>query len=241
MVIEMLNRGIRPTHIIFADTGGEKPETYEYVWRFAEWCEARGLLLLLLRPPRRAYANTLEQQCAHYLDLPSRVFGSGHCAAEWKIEPRDVFLKALPTRPIVAIGFDGGEEHRAAGKKQVTKLAWQWYPLIEWSISRVECKRIIERAGLPVPPKSACFFCPSSKKAEIIELSRKHPALMARALEMERRATSPEGKAHTVQGLGREWSWAELLAADETKREKLREAVPGCVTCDDDACPTGED
>lgn len=31
MLIEFVQRGIRPDHILFADTGGEKPETYQYM------------------------------------------------------------------------------------------------------------------------------------------------------------------------------------------------------------------
>jgi hypothetical protein len=31
MLVELVNRGIRPDMILFADTGGEKPETYRYL------------------------------------------------------------------------------------------------------------------------------------------------------------------------------------------------------------------
>ena len=31
MLVEFAKRGIRPDMILFADTGGEKPETYRYM------------------------------------------------------------------------------------------------------------------------------------------------------------------------------------------------------------------
>jgi hypothetical protein len=41
------------------------------------------------------------------------------------------------------------------------------YPLQVWGWHRIECARQIELAGLPVPPKSSCFFCPAMKAHEV--------------------------------------------------------------------------
>ena len=60
------------------------------------------------------------------------------------------------------------------------------YPLRERGIDRDECSRIIVAAGLPLPPKSACFFCPAMRQIEILQLARVDPDLHALALEMER-------------------------------------------------------
>ena len=53
-----------------------------------------------------------------------------------------------------------------------------WYPLAQWRDDRPACERIIRAAGLPVPMKSACFFCPASKKHEILWLREHHPDLL---------------------------------------------------------------
>lgn len=81
------------------------------------------------------------------------------------------------------------------------------FPLIEWGWYREQCVATILAAGLPVPPKSACFFCPSSKKSEIIQLSRRNPDLYRRALAMEDNARENLG---TVVGLGRHFSWRDV-------------------------------
>lgn len=59
------------------------------------------------------------------------------------------------------------------------------YPLIELRLSRDACHRIIEEAGLPVPPKSSCFFCPFKRPNEWINLKRERPDLFGRAVEIE--------------------------------------------------------
>jgi hypothetical protein len=93
------------------------------------------------------------------------------------------------------IGFDATEGHRtvAIGGKDnlcpdpgLPKFKDRYvvrYPLREWGIDRAGCMRIIADAGLPVPPKSACFFCPAAKPSELPDLE---PDELALALEMER-------------------------------------------------------
>src|SRR5205814_1084051 len=101
------------------------------------------------------------------------------------------------------------ERHRA----RIQEDRWYEYdyPLIEWGWDRAACEEAIRRAGLPVPPKSACFFCPSSKKPEILELKIRHPDLLARAIEIERAAKADlQGKS--IKGLGAYFSWEEYIA-----------------------------
>src|SRR6185369_11448798 len=86
-----------------------------------------------------------------------------------------------------SIGYDAGEAHRGINLKEDEKYLYR-YPLVEWAWFREDCIAAIERAGLPVPGKSACFFCPSSKKHEVLELRKTHPKLFDRAVAMERGA-----------------------------------------------------
>ncbi len=43
MLIEMARRKVRPDLIMFADTGGEKPHTYQHVLDFSEWLVGHGM------------------------------------------------------------------------------------------------------------------------------------------------------------------------------------------------------
>ena len=38
----MYEKGLKPDLILFADTGGEMPDTYEHVSKVAEWCMQVG-------------------------------------------------------------------------------------------------------------------------------------------------------------------------------------------------------
>jgi hypothetical protein len=99
------------------------------------------------------------------------------------------------------IGFDATEDHRVktGGTYAVGNFAIcpdpelpayrdrynVLYPLRERGYNRARCIEIIRAAGLPVPPKSACFFCPAMKQIEIIRLARVDPDLYRLAIAME--------------------------------------------------------
>lgn len=72
------------------------------------------------------------------------------------------------------------------------------YPLQTVHWDREKCITEIEREGLLPPPKSACFFCPSTRPHEIIELVVDFPELAWRVIELEQRAA---GKLDVIDGL----------------------------------------
>lgn len=229
--------------ITFSDTKGEKPETYDVVKRMSSWGVCRGLppiTVVRTVSPVQGYEG-LEGMCNRLETLPSKAFGYKSCSQRFKIEPQQKYLNHWQPsqtawqshrKVMQLIGYDAGEPHRA---KVYTNDKYEyWYPLIDWGWGRDECVTAIRGAGLPIPPKSACFFCPSMRKAEVIQIARTHPDLYRRAIEMEDRALA-SGKCETVKGLGRHWSWRELVAADQSAREKL--ADPPAVDC---ACYDGE-
>src|SRR4051794_11480146 len=226
MIVEFVKRRVRPDLILFADTGGEKPETYAYlpvIQRFLKEVKFPPVVTVRYEPKTAPY-RTLEQQCLHTGTLPSLAYGGKSCSLKYKRGPQDRYILAryppselarngrrvvraigfeageerrTYAHVVKAVGLDAGEEHRLTwarsergdGKRQ-SREAWldahffhYWYPLLEWGYDRERCKRVIASAGLPVPPKSACFFCPASKKPEILWLRDRHPQLLQRALE----------------------------------------------------------
>ena len=69
----------------------------------------------------------------------------------------------------------------------------------------------LRAAGLPQPGKSSCFFCPSMRAEEIIDLREHYPDLFRRALALEDNARA---NLKTVQGLGRNYSWRERFGKE---------------------------
>lgn len=59
------------------------------------------------------------------------------------------------------------------------------YPLVDLRMTRQACKDLIAEAGLPLPPKSSCYFCPYHKRGEWLTMKREEPELFAQACEVE--------------------------------------------------------
>ena len=220
MLIGMHERGERPDAILFADTGGEKPHTYEHVTIMQKWCDANGFPpLLTVKVWQPSKMGSLEQFCLTRGVLPSIAYGFRNCSVQYKVEPVTKWLKEHDMVDAVRlVGIDAGENHRAryGGDNKFNTR----YPLIEWGWDREECIAAIARAGIPQPGKSACFFCPSSTKTEILDLAKQYPDLMERALAMEANA-----KLLSVKGLGRRFSWRDLIAWDKAQIDLFVDAA----------------
>lgn len=214
MLVGMAERGIRPDAIAFADTGGEKPHTYQYISVLNNWLFEQGFpAIQVLSQPK----ESLEENCLRRKALPSVAYGFKTCSQRFKLDPQKKFLNNNEQARAVwkqggkvtqAIGFDAGEPQRA--KPFEDEKTVNWYPLVEWGWARQECREAIARAGLPQPGKSSCFFCPNSGQAEVRELASRYPDLAERAMKMEQNAELTQ-----VQGLGRMWSWTSLLKNGE--------------------------
>lgn len=240
MVLAMHARQMRPDAILFADTGGEKPTTYAHLAQFSAWCVAHGLPAIVTVANDGMY-RTLERNCLEKAMLPSIAYGLKSCSDKYKRRPQEKWAKSWA--PALAcwaaggkvrkvIGYDAGESHRV--KIPEDDAYSYWYPLIEWDMGREECIATIRQAGLTVPSKSACFFCPSSKKREVLALAKDHPDLFERAVQMERAAAA---NLTSVRGLGRTYSWETLVRADDAQGKLFPEApsLPCmCFDGDDD-------
>ncbi len=149
-----------------------------------------------------------------------------------KGEPMDRKLKQwakttgalFPVRK--AIGYDAGEGHRLTKTSPAPALWTAWYPLGEWGWDREKCREVATAAGFRCVAKSACFFCPAMKKAEIVAMSETHPDLMTRALAIEdglaprtRAVLDDDGEIIGTEpapkiGLGGTFRWRDVLTRD---------------------------
>lgn len=60
------------------------------------------------------------------------------------------------------------------------------YPLIDLSLTRMDCQNLIAREGLPATPRSSCYFCPFHSPAEWVRLRNRRPDLFEKAVAIER-------------------------------------------------------
>lgn len=93
-------------------------------------------------------------------------------------------------RATVGIGISLDEIGRA-NTRRVEPHENMAYPLISigedtgLKLTRLDCERLIRDAGLPVPPKSSCFFCPFHKPEAWSDLARERPDLFDKAADLE--------------------------------------------------------
>lgn len=216
VLIGLRDHGLRPDRILFADTGGEQPHTYDYVDLMDAWVgKTWGLSIERVHRTNRAQERlTLEGWSLFKRMLPSLAYGFKSCSLKFKVQPQDKAMNRWAPakaawkrkeRIIKYIGYEAGEARRVRPPESKDGKYYYQYPLMAWGWDRAACLEAIRKEGLPLPGKSACFFCPAMKKPEILALS---PELKARALVMEDRA---QGGLTSVKGLGRYFSWREFL------------------------------
>ena len=232
MLIECVNRGIDVDLILFADTGGEKPLTYQYVKTFSKWLVDNGMPEITI-VKKAGNGETLEENCIRMKSLPSIAYGFKTCSQKYKVQPQDKYCNNWqPAKELwksgqkitKLIGFDADESHRAREWEDEKYI--NQYPLVEWDMGRDECIKTISEAGLCPPGKSACYFCPSSKPSEIRQLAKNNPELMARAIAMEENASLT-----AIKGLGRRFSWKDVIAQGslfDDGYDSTPELVCGC-------------
>lgn len=208
MLVGMWQRGIRPDYIVFADVGAERSATYAYLFIINAWLESVGFpRVTVVKYQAKNFKHfppyfSLEENILTNVSLPSIAYGGHTCSAKWKITPVNEWVEQQPGaqecwisggKVLKAIGFeDSPHEHRRACKGSAT-FALQaderekyelWFPLQQWGWNLARCIQEIEDVGLPIPPKSSCYFCTAMKPWEVDELE---PEKLRRIVVIEAR------------------------------------------------------
>lgn len=193
LVIWLVEQGWRGP-VVFADTGAEQPETYCYLGYFErEYLIPRGLEITTLKgePWQRGRATLpLADYCEGHGMVP--LAAARWCTKDWKGRPVERW-RAAHGEPPVLLGIDAGESHR---QPQALR------PLVDAGIDRAGCVRLIEQAGLAVPPKSGCWLCPFQRASQWRALWERHPDLFERAAHLEEIASARTGRHITLDPSG---------------------------------------
>lgn len=114
--------------------------------------------------------------------------GQRSCTADFKIKVIGKELKrrgATEAAPaVIGIGISVDEIHRANNRRTEPHEVIT-YPLLDLGLRRTDCARIIREAGLPVPPKSSCFFCPFHRPETWHDQRRDEPELFEKSCQLE--------------------------------------------------------
>lgn len=187
---------------LFANVGedSERPATLRYVHEIAmPYAEAHGIELLEVRKRLRdGTTQTLMQKIDasdKSIPIPVRMGedgapGNRTCTAEFKIRVIEKELRrrgaTKEDRATVGIGISLDEWQRAGSAEDPrSPYHLRDYPLLARDLTRADCLQIIRSEGLPLPPRSACYFCPFHTAEEWRRLARTDPDLFARACALE--------------------------------------------------------
>ena len=185
---------------VFANVGNdsEHPNTLAYLENHAKPFAAKhGIEFVEVQKRRRdgsldTLLSTIERRKRSVV-IPVRINGGSRairtCTVDFKIKQVAKYLKELGATDddpaVVGIGFSVDEMQRMR-----TKLTVPWetpeYPLVDLRLDREGCQEVIRSAGLPVPPKSSCWFCPFHAIGVFKEMHERDPDLFWKTASLER-------------------------------------------------------
>mgnify|MGYP002735202121 FL=1 len=173
---------------LFANVGddSEFPQTMTYLREVAvPFAEKNNLNLVELH---RTYRDGRKETLWQPMRVQSGAPGARSCTADFKIKVVSRWMKengaTKESRGTVGIGISVDEIQRMR-PSQLPHII-NAHPLIDLELTRDDCRSIIRDAGLPVPPKSSCFFCPFHSKSEWKRIYDEHPDLFQKSVALER-------------------------------------------------------
>ena len=182
MAIMLANGEIQADAVVFADTGCEKPETYWYMENYTRPLIAdAGIPFVVLRNEKSSYDGGLYEHCWRIKDVPSIM--QRWCSDHFKYR---VIKKAYKEAQMI-IGFSWDEQSRAIRQKDKGNAEYKCFPLIDKHLTGVDCHRIIQNYGWPIPIKSSCYICPFQRPWQWNWLKSRHPELFQNAVAIEAR------------------------------------------------------
>ena len=226
-LLALAAQGVIPHRtFLFANVGddSEAPETLAYVRDVAvPFGDAHGLAVLeIQRTMRDGTPETVLgriERTAKSEVIPVRSSYDGppltrSCTADFKMRTLGKWLTARGATPDdpahVALGISLDEAHRSNRKPQPYERIS--YPLIgkaddpccatDLRIRRSDCPAIIRAVGLPVPPKSSCWFCPFHSLNAWIQLRNDDPARFEHAAQIEDKISTKAGSPRYLTRYG---------------------------------------
>jgi len=236
---------------LFANVGddSEHPATLDYVRTVAvPFGEKHGIPVHELRRVMRdGTTRTLMEDLtrdSRTINIPVRMSngapGNRNCTQTFKIGVVSKWLRdndaSVDDPAEVCIGISTDEIQRVNDRPNSDRER-KAFPLIDLGLDRSACAQVIADAGLPVPPKSSCFFCPYKRPGEWSEMRRDEPSLFWTAAELE--ATLNRRR----DSLGKDHVWLTRFAGPlpdviGEAQDMLPGFGPDIDTCDEGYCWT---
>lgn len=202
---------------VFADTGWEKREVYEYL---------RGPLTKALGPIVEVRSERLFTELVrHKRIFPDRT--KRFCTTELKVKPILAFLDTFDTEVVNVIGV-----RRDESKARSVAPEWEeskalnievWRPLVTWSVADVIA--IHRRHGLAPNPlygmgasRVGCWPCIHARQSEIVMLADIDPARVDELRSLESELTDSARSKAAEKGEELDWIRSMFSIRESQKR-----------------------
>lgn len=187
---------------LFCNVGddSENPDTITYVNEVAiPYAKDHGIEIIELQKVLRSgETDTLYKHLtktnSKSIEIPVRMSngapGNRSCTADFKVLVVDKWLRqhgGKIEQAQVGLGISLDEFQRVKPNMDPATMKWKEnvFPLIDLRMDRQQCMNVIQSAGLPVPPKSSCYFCPFHRMEVWQEMRQKQPDLFWKAANLE--------------------------------------------------------
>ena len=196
----------RPDVCIFADTGDEPQYVYDFLEQLTKFATNKGLDVQIVQAGvlSDAVRQSIEESKSDskksgWVDVP--VFTKDEnrlgmlrraCTNKYKIAPIRKWVRESlgyskgqsvkhRVRSMLGISIDEITRMKPSQDRWVTNV----YPLVDLGFRRHDCLKIVEDAGLPLPKKSACVYCPYRSDEGWADLKELHPQDFAKAVDFD--------------------------------------------------------
>jgi hypothetical protein len=206
------------SYVVFADTGGEHQETYDYMDDYiVPFCKANNIKFVRVH---NKYGKTLYDYCWDKKIVPSIKFRD--CTSKFKIAPIRKFLRQElkidrkhPCNMYIGISYDEADRMNPSNVKYAKSV----YPFVdgyrnycESGLTLDDCVNIVISEGFPPVPKSGCYFCPFAKTMDLLD-----PRYNAKTIALEENNSRfPEIK---LRGMGKNVKTVKELSKDDVGRD----------------------
>lgn len=161
----------RPDRIAIADTGREVETTWNFLSDHMQPYLDKHGLRVEIAPRELATVDIYGKNGDLLLPVYTQTGKlQTYCSNEWKARVVQRYLRGQGIdRANQWIGY-AFDERKRWDKPQDTGPWMRSFPLVELMVTKADCPKIIQKAGLPVPHKSRCWMCPHQTNEEWREL-----------------------------------------------------------------------
>ncbi len=174
--------------VVFADTCAEPAAVYKWLG----WLVPRIKMPFVQVMAGEGYTAAIEAACAgktNRLSTPPLFTANGgrihrQCTWDYKVTPIRREIRRFCKQAVMVRGISFDERHRA---KPCTDVKWitHDHPLVDLQISRYDCLRWMNEHGYPLPPRSACVYCPNRCNSEWQKMRNTAPEDFAEACRID--------------------------------------------------------